>query len=281
MAQNVSRRPIWWLEPAHPGVVQQLSDVVTLYRAIREKVQPQIDSAFDEVSRQIGFVVATTMPAVVTVDEKSNVAAVAVGGEQFKGTLFERELTRAFAPLIGHNVAGISAGAYPLYAIWQAALSLVLQHYWLEPAHPGTVAVGAPELQTQAFRRAPGVREPAHFLDAAIQLTPEDTIVIAAIDKVYPELQLAERIANARTSTRPVAVPPMCWSRHIPPGPTCSRTTASLPHFAILLVGLAADRACRIAASLAAPRSGTPRWARAEMLVTAGAWAKPAWHAKS
>ncbi len=208
MAQNVSRRPIWWLEPAHPGVVQQLSDVVALYRAIREKVQPQLDNAFDRVSRQIGFVVATTMPATITVDDKGNVSAVAVGGEQYKGTLFERELTGAFAPLIGQSVAGVKAGTYPLYAIWQAALSLVLQHYWLEPAHPGTVAAGAPELQAQAFKRAPGVREPAHFLDAAIQLTPEDTIVIAAIDKVYPELQLAERIANVRTATRPVAVSP-------------------------------------------------------------------------
>ncbi len=208
MAQNVSQRPVWWLEPAHPGIIKQLSDVVALYGAIRAQVQPQIDSAFDSVSRQIGFVVATTIPVTVTVDQNSDVAAVAVGGEQFKGTLFERELTNAFAPLVGQKVDGVSAGAYPLYAIWQAALTLVLQHYWLEPAHPGTVAAGAPALQAQAFRRAPGVREPAHFLDAAIQLEPEDTIVIAAIDKVYPELQLAERIANARAATRTVAVTP-------------------------------------------------------------------------
>jgi hypothetical protein len=43
MARNVSQRPIWWLEPAHPGLIQQLADVVSLYRTIREKVQPQID----------------------------------------------------------------------------------------------------------------------------------------------------------------------------------------------------------------------------------------------
>lgn len=208
MAQNVSRRPIWWSEPAHPGVLQQLADVVTLYRVIREKVQPQIDNAFDEVSRQIGFVVATTLPVAVMVDDKGVVSAVSVGGEQYKGTLFERELSRAFAPLIGHTVAGVGAGTYQLYAIWQAALSLVLQHHWLEPAHPGTVALGAEERQLAAFKRPPGVHEPAHFLDAAIQLAPEDTIVIAAIDKVYPELRLAERIATARTATRPVAVSP-------------------------------------------------------------------------
>lgn len=204
MAQTVSRRPIWWLEPAHPSVIQQLADVVTLYRTIREKVQPQIDKAFDEVSRQIGFVVATTLPVAVTVDEKGKVTAVTIG-EQFKGTLFERELGKAFAPLIGQSGAGVSAGTYQLYAIWQAALSLVLQHHWLEPAQPGTV-LGAGDLQ-QAFKRAPGTQEPAHFLDAAFQLTAEDTIVIAAIDQVYPELRLAERIATARTATRHVVVP--------------------------------------------------------------------------
>ena len=135
MAQNI---PLWWHEPAHPGVIQQLSDVVSVYRAIREKVQPQIDKAFDEASRQIGFVVATTLPVAVTVDDKGKVTAVTIGG-QFKGTLFERELAKAFTPLIGQNVAGVSPGTYNLYAIWQAALSLVLQHYWLEPAQPGTV----------------------------------------------------------------------------------------------------------------------------------------------
>ncbi len=137
MAQNI---PLWWHEPAHPGVIQQLSDVVSVYRAIREKVQPQIDKAFDEASRQIGFVVATTLPVAVTVDDKGKVTAVTIGG-QFKGTLFERELAKAFTPLIGQNVAGVSPGTYQLYAIWQAALSLVLQHYWLEPAQPGTVLV--------------------------------------------------------------------------------------------------------------------------------------------
>jgi len=208
MAQNVFRRPIWWSEPAHPGIVQQLGDVVALYRAIREKVQPGIDKAFDEVSRQIGFVVATTLPATVTVDEKKRVAAVAIGGDQHKGTLFERELTKAFNPLIGQNVAGVSAGTYNLYAIWQAALSLALQHHWLEPAHPGVAAPSLEELQLTRFKRPPGVHEPAHFLDAAFELAPEDTVVIAAIDEVYPELRLAERIATARTATRPVAVSP-------------------------------------------------------------------------
>ncbi len=218
MAQNVTRRPIWWLEPAHPGAIKQLSDLVALYRAMREKAQPQVDRAFDQVSRQIGFVVATTLPAAVTVDDKGNISAVVVGGQQYKGTLFERELSGAVAPLIGQNVAGVSPGTYNLYLIWQTALSLALQHFWLEPAHPGTVTTGAPELQAQAFKRPPGVHEPAHFRTAEIQMTPEDTIVIAAIDKVYPELRLVERIADARTATRSVAVSPHVQEPAHPPG---------------------------------------------------------------
>jgi len=208
MAQNVFRRPIWWSEPAHPGIVQQLADVVALYTAIREKVQPQIDKAFDEASRQIGFVVATTIPVSITVDEKHRVTAVTVG-DQHKGTLFERELTKAFTPLIGQTAAGASAGTYSIYALWQNALALVLQHHWLEPAHPGITAGGLEETQALRSRRAawpPGVHEPAHFLNAEIALAPEDTVVIAAIDKVYPELRLAERISIARTATRPAAV---------------------------------------------------------------------------
>ena len=205
MVQNVSRRPIWWSEPAHPGIFQQLSDIVTLYKAIREKVQPQIDKAFDEVSRQIGYVVATTLPVAIQVDDKSNVTGVTVGSEQHKGTLFERELGQAFTPLIGHHVAGVSAGTYHLYAIWQTALSLVLQHYWLEPAHIGNIAAPV-AVDASRFKQAPGVREPAHFVNAAILLSPEDSVLIAAIDRVYPELRLAERVAAARGSSRAVEV---------------------------------------------------------------------------
>jgi hypothetical protein len=218
MADNVFRRPVWWLEPAHPGLIQQLSDVVSIYQAIREQLQPLIDKAFDDVSRQIGFVVATTIPVTVAVDDRGSVASVTVGDTQFKGTLFERELSQAFAPLVGHNVGAAHAGSYPLYAIWQPALSLVLQHHWLEPAHPGVATAAAPSLHAEAFQRAPGVREPAHFLDAAFQLNPEDTIVIAAIDKVYPELQLAQRIAGARTVTRSAAVSPHVLEPAHPPG---------------------------------------------------------------
>jgi hypothetical protein len=206
MAQNVFRRPIWWSEPAHPGIVQQLADIVALYGEIRRTAQERIDKAFDHVSGQIGFVVALTLPVAVTVDDKRVVTAMKVRGDQYKGTLFEAALTEAVAPLIGRNVDKVSPGTYNVYAIWQAALGLALQRYWFEPAHPGIAVLGAEEPQMSARKAPPGVHEPAHFLDGAYELSPEDTIVIAAIDKVYPELRLAERIATARTATRPVTV---------------------------------------------------------------------------
>jgi hypothetical protein len=207
MPEIVSGRPIYWVEPAHPGIVKQHADIVALYRAIRERVQPQIDQAFDNVSRAIGFVVATTVPVAVTVDDKGGVTEAAVRSGQFKGTLFERELAQAFAPLVGHAVAGLGAGTYNIYAIWQSALALALRRDWVEPAHVG---VATPQLGAAVEQRMlpPGVREPAHFLDGRIQLTSEETVLVSAIDEVYPELRLAERVAASRVATRPVAVSP-------------------------------------------------------------------------
>jgi hypothetical protein len=220
MPQNIPRRPIYWPnEPARPGLVQQLADLVALYRVIRDKAQPAIDKSFDEVSRTIGFVIATTLPVAVTIDDKSIITSVTVGGGQFKGTLFDSKLTEALKPLDGQAVAGAKAGTYNIHAIWQAALALALQHHWLEPAHaassssPFAVSAQRAEPQLASARPVTGVREPAHFLDAGIQLAPEDTVVIAAIDQVYPELRLAERVAAARIATRSASVIPHAQER--------------------------------------------------------------------
>jgi hypothetical protein len=211
MPQNVPRRPPYWEEPAHPGLVQHYGDLLALYGAIREKLQPQIDKAFDDVARSIGFVVAVTLPVAVTVDDKGGVTGVAIGGEQFKGTLFDRELTHAFAPLVGHPIAGVGAGTYNIYAFWQAALTLLLQHHALGQAPSGSAtASGAPKPATPEpapWYRAPGIREPAHFLDARIQVAPDDSVLISAIDQAYPELRLHERISAARIATQAFKVP--------------------------------------------------------------------------
>ena len=48
----------------------------------------------------------------------------------------------------------------------------------------------------------PEVREPAHWFDPGVAIAIEDAVVISAIDQVYPELRLAERIAADRLAIR-------------------------------------------------------------------------------
>ncbi len=153
-----------WDKPTHPDDVERFSDLAALYKAIRSNIQPQIDKAFDNVSRSIGFVVAATIPVAVTTDDRQCIAEVTVGGEQFKDTLFDRELTQAFAPMIGQTVAGVGAGTYGVHAIWLTALTMALQNQSLQR---GAAAASA---------------QPP-----AIQVS-EDPVRIAAIKQAYPEL---------------------------------------------------------------------------------------------
>jgi len=151
-------------EPTNPDDVRRYFNLAALYSAIRSHIQPQIDQAFDNVSRSIGMVVAGTMPVAVTIDGGGSVASVAVGGEQFKDTLFDRELTQAFAPMIGQTVAGVGPGTYDVHAIWQKALTMRVQS---EAVRLGAAAASA---------------QPP-----AIQVS-EDPVLIAAIKQTFPEL---------------------------------------------------------------------------------------------
>jgi hypothetical protein len=199
-----------WVEPAHPGVIKQYEAIVALYKAIRERLQPQIDEAFDNVSKQIGYVVATTVPVTVRVGPKNNVEGIEVGGAELKGTLFEEAIGRATAPLMGDVLAGVDPGHYTIYVIWHAALKLKLRKDWMEPAHVFDQLIRN-ELGAAATTRAPvgpGVREPAHFLDPGIRLKIEDVVLISAIDEVYPDIRLGERIAGERLALSARAVSP-------------------------------------------------------------------------
>ncbi|MGO9975927.1 MAG: hypothetical protein ACLP01_24600 [Solirubrobacteraceae bacterium] len=50
----------------------------------------------------------------------------------------------------------------------------------------------------------PEVLEPAHWFDPGVAIGVEDAVVISAIDEVYPELRLAERIAADRLALRQI-----------------------------------------------------------------------------
>lgn len=185
-----------WVEPAHPVLVQRYDDFIDIYRFIKEAIQTKVDAVFDRVSQQIGFVVTTTLPVTFQISEGGKVERVELGGKNLQGSIFEREFAPILKELSGKSVGKVAAGSYSLFLLWHQALKLKLKADWIEPAHfvPG-VREPAHLIPEQLI---PGIREPAHWFDAEIVLAKEEEILIAAIDEVYADLNLAERVAVAR-----------------------------------------------------------------------------------
>jgi hypothetical protein len=97
---------------------------------------------------------------------------------------------------------GVSPGKYQLYLVWYSALKLKLRKDWLEPVH--YLREELAESVSGAARVRPEVQEPAHWFVPSATLAPEEKVLISVIDEVYPELRLAERIANTRQALRGV-----------------------------------------------------------------------------
>jgi len=202
MSENIFRNVRDWTEPAHPGVIRLYDELIQIYQEMR-KQQSEIDAAFDRVASQIGFVVTTTLPVRIEIDEGGIVRSAHLDGETLRGTLFEKEVGPFVAGLKGRKLGGVPAGTFRFYLIWYDALRLKLRRDWIEPAHvlQGLLnSFAGQPLQTAAVR--PEVREPAHWFDPGIVIAIEDAVVISAIDEVYPELRLAERIAADRLAIR-------------------------------------------------------------------------------
>ena len=85
--QLFDRSPV---EPAHPMVVKLYEELLAIYKVLRDSHQTAIDRAFDNASRQIGYVVTTTIPAIFEVGAKSQITGVKLGSENLKDTIFER-----------------------------------------------------------------------------------------------------------------------------------------------------------------------------------------------
>ena len=196
-----------WVEPAHPAVVKLHDDLITIYTRIREKYQVKIDNAFDQVSRQIGFVVTTTVPVVLEVGDKGVHKCICMGAEHLKDTLFDKELSKVFGPM--PDPWKVAAGNYNLYLIWFDALHLKLRTDWMEPAHfvrerlatdirpKSVVGIGG-----KALKQGWEWQELAHWFDPGIAIAVEDLVLIEAIDRVYPELRLVDRGAFVRETLR-------------------------------------------------------------------------------
>ncbi len=189
-----------WVEPAHPTLVQLHDDLVAIYRLIRDGYQARIDQAFDDVSRQIGYVVTTSLPIVLDVKEPGRPFQARMGSESLKGTLFEKALTEALNPQPlppMQEKLKVSASSYNLYLVWHSALKLRLRTDWMEPAHVSITAE-----QAAVRPPMPYPQEPAHWFDAGSFLPQEELVLIDALDTVYPELKLAERINTTRSLAR-------------------------------------------------------------------------------
>jgi hypothetical protein len=184
------------VEPAHPMVVKLYEELLALYKVLRQR-QSVIDGAFDSSSRQIGYVVTTTIPAVLEVGAKGRITLVKLGSENLKDTIFEREFERPLKELC-QPVADVAAGTYKLYLIWYEALKLRLRTDWIEPAHFRRPTLRETILRERTIPVRPEVQEPAHWFDPGTAIAVEESVLISVIDEVYPELRLADRIASSR-----------------------------------------------------------------------------------
>jgi hypothetical protein len=198
--------PFFHQEPAHPATFKLHDDLVKIYRIIRESYQDAINASFDRLSRQIGFVVTTTLPVTLKVADEEG--RVSLASENLRGTLFENAFQEVLNDLPQKVQGKVAAGDYKLYVIWYDALKLKLHKDWMEPAHwlePAHLAQGLAEAQ---IPRRPGPIEPAHWFDPGFRLELEESLVISAIDEVYPELRLADRVRAARQAPLGGAVSP-------------------------------------------------------------------------
>ncbi len=193
-----------WVEPAHPAVIRLYDDLISIYKRLRGTYQAEIDKTFDRVSQQIGFVVTVTIPVVFEAGEKGVIKSISIGAEHLKGTLFDKEFSAVLKP---QPDAWVSApGTYRLYLLWVEALKLKLRTDWMEPAHLttgrllGNIKAGS-VAQFAGKIPIPWV-EPAHWFDSGSLIAAEEAVVIEAIDEVYPELKIVDRIAAIRAANR-------------------------------------------------------------------------------
>jgi hypothetical protein len=207
-------------EPAHSKIVELDDYLRTIYRLIREKYQDLINQAFDRASREIGFVVATTVPITFGIGERGQIKGFAIpDSSPIKDTLLGRTLLESIQPMRDTQIHLPKPGEYTVYLIWPPALKLKLYWEWLEPAHwgrPWTEPAHFPQREIDRTRLAAAEQttklvweshEPAHWFNPRIAMSPEDALHLSLLDEVYPELRLMDRVVAARRAA-PQAVFP-------------------------------------------------------------------------
>ena len=178
---NVNLTPTPWVEPPHPSVIRLYEDLIQVYRSMKEH-QREVDSLFDRVASQIGFVVTTTLPVRSEVGDKGSVLSLELDGETIGKTLFATHFKPFLEERKSRVFQNVSAGTYRFHMIWYDALLLKLQWDIYEPAQvlatlidtitqpaaqtAATSAYSAYSASSAAVR--PEVREPAHWFDPRI-----------------------------------------------------------------------------------------------------------------
>jgi len=188
-------------ELVQPAVIRLYNDLVKVYRIMRER-QKEIDAAFDRLAKQIGFVVTTTLPVRVEIADGGTVKKASFDGDALRGTIFEKELSGFLQDLTQKPFGDVPHGTYRFYLIWYEALNLKLRFDCCESVHILQGLLGSIVSQQGSIAASilvrPEVEEPAHWFDPGFAIAIEDALVILAIDEVYPELRLAERIQAGR-----------------------------------------------------------------------------------
>lgn len=114
-------------EPMHPMIIGLYDDLIEIYKFIKENHQQALDAAFDNASKQIGFVVTTTIPVTIQIGDK-NIENIKIGLESLKGTIFEKELNTVFKIIKDSKIPKtVKAGAYNIIVFWYDAMKLKLR----------------------------------------------------------------------------------------------------------------------------------------------------------
>ena len=179
------------------------------------------------------------------VTEGGKIKELVLRGDHLQGTLFEKELLPALKEVLNTKVAA-HKGKYDFYLIWFDALKLKLGSGAFrpppepahsrsfssevaraeiarllagfrpppEPAHyrfPEEFSWFGQEAATSFLGRFRPPPEPAHWFDPGRLITEAEQVFIVALDEVYPELRLVERISASRleqVALNPQPLPP-------------------------------------------------------------------------
>lgn len=195
MAQNFENL-FGHIEPVHYKTFKIYDYLRELYRFFHDKYQTQIDKAFDNVAKNVGFIITTTLPIQVEITKDG--INVSIREEQFNDTIFEREFQSIFKLPKDKQISQIPEGKYNMSFIWYSALKLKMRTHWMEPVHHPSMTDTPPSRTPVKM----DVIEPAHWFDPNIAIDQEDAMQISLIDEVYPDLKLADRIIATREAGR-------------------------------------------------------------------------------